>query len=183
MADAKPTTSAHGDADRVAALEAQLAEERAALAAERAKVLALTVEGEKLRRAYESLQQELALMRRRLFVAKAERLDTTQLELEFAAKLAALDQVGLSLGLPAATEPADDDAGGTRKPRAGSRPTGRRDLATATLPEERIELLDPVLEGHAERIGWEVSHRLSWRRGGYVRVEVARAKYLSLIHI
>jgi hypothetical protein len=44
-----------------------------------------------LREAHEALPREVELARRRLVVAKAERVDTTQLELEFAAKLAALD--------------------------------------------------------------------------------------------
>ena len=44
-----------------------------------------------LREAYQALQLQVELARRRLFVAKAERVDTTQLELEFASKLAALD--------------------------------------------------------------------------------------------
>lgn len=42
-------------------------------------------------------------MRRRLFVAKAERLDTTQLGLAFAHKLAALDALNQQLGQPAAS--------------------------------------------------------------------------------
>lgn len=42
--------------------------------------------------------QELELLRRRLFLAKAERLDTAQLELEFGHKLAALDALALQLG-------------------------------------------------------------------------------------
>jgi hypothetical protein len=64
--------------------------------AERAAVAALTVERDTLRLAYRNLQHELELMRRRRFVAKAERLDTTQLELEFARKLAALDALSTS---------------------------------------------------------------------------------------
>ena len=44
-----------------------------------------------MREAYQALMREVELARRRLVVAKAERIDTTQLELEFAAKLAALD--------------------------------------------------------------------------------------------
>ena len=40
-----------------------------------------------------------------------------------------------------------------------------------------MELLDPSLEGHAERTGFEVSYRLAHRRGGPVRIVVARATY------
>jgi hypothetical protein len=55
----------------------------------------------------------------------------------------------------------------------------RRDLREADLPEERIELTDPVLEGSAERTGWEESAKVQWRRGGFVRLITARAKYAT----
>ena len=173
MADAgSPTTSETARAvERVAALEAELA-------AERAKLAALTVERDNLRLAYQNLQHELELMRRRLYVAKAERLDTAQLELELAGKLAALDALNRQLGLATPPADGDDGAGPSRRTSSGARkPTGRRDLRDADLPEERIELLDPALDGTAERAGWEESCRLSWRRAGFVRLVVARAKY------
>ena len=55
-------------------------------------------ERDRLRASHEQLRLELELLRRRIFIAKAERVDTRQLELEFAAKLAALDK--LSGGSP-----------------------------------------------------------------------------------
>ncbi len=180
MAAAEASTS-----ERIAELEAQLAAARAAhedaladerqkLAAERSLRAALEVERDHLRLAYQELQHELALMRRRLFAAKAERLDTAQLELELGQKLAALDAMNRELGLP----PPDDAGGEPSKPKRGKRkPTGRRDLRDADLPEERIELTDPDFEGSAERIGWEESARLMWRRASFVRLIVARAKY------
>jgi len=140
---------------------------------------ALTLERDHLRAAYQDLRLELELMRRRLFVAKAERLDTAQLELEFAGKLAALDALNQRLGV---TAPTDGDAGpgSAARPTGGNgkrKPTGRRDLREADLPEERIELTDPSLDGTAERIGWEESCQLYWRRAGFVRLVNARAKY------
>ena len=56
-----------------------------------------SVRGERdnLRRAYRQLMEQFELLRRRIFVAKAERVDVTQLELEFERtklKLAALAQ-------------------------------------------------------------------------------------------
>ena len=54
-------------AARVAELESTLA--------------AVTAERDKLRRAYEQLKEHLELLRRRIFVAKAERIDVTQLQL------------------------------------------------------------------------------------------------------
>jgi transposase len=45
------------------------------------------------------------------------------------------------------------------------------------MPEERVEILDPALEGIAERIDFEESCQLGYRRGGPVRIVIARAKY------
>ena len=81
-----PASQARSAEERVVELEAQLA--------------ALTVERDTLRLAYRNAQLELELLRRRLFLAKAERLDTAQLELELGHKLAALDALSLQLGKP-----------------------------------------------------------------------------------
>ncbi len=168
--------------DRVAAttsdaVERRVAELEAQLAAEQAKLAALTVERDSLRLAYQNVQHELELMRRRLYVAKAERLDTAQLELEFAQKLAVLDAFNRELGLPPRTEDSGAGRSAGGRATAARKSTGRRDLRNADLPEERIELLDPALEGKADRNGWEESCRLHWRRSGFVRLVVARAKY------
>jgi hypothetical protein len=57
-------------------------------------------------------------------------------------------------------------------------PGARRDLETADLPEERVEVLDPSMEARgAERIGFETSSRLGYPRGGICRVVVAVAVY------
>jgi hypothetical protein len=45
------------------------------------------------------------------------------------------------------------------------------------MPERRIEILDPALEGKVERIGFEESYRLGYQRPGKVRVVVACATY------
>jgi hypothetical protein len=181
--DAASATTTDATA-RVRELEAALVAERAALAAERERTSALAAERDRLREAYHHLQLELELMRRRLFVAKAERVDTAQLELEFADKLAALDALGRRID-PAATgsdAPATAGDASTTESGAGRdsgkrKPTGRRDLREVDLPEERVELADPVYEGQAERIGSEESCQVRWRRGGFVRLVVARVKY------
>jgi len=167
-------------AARIAALEAALAEERA-------RTAQLLAERDLLRASHERLRLELELLRRRIFVAKSERVDTAQLELEFASKLAELDTLG---GAPA---PSDDAAGENARPDSGGgggtgpkgrkkKPTGRRDLRNAPLEEERVELPDPlfealVAEGKATRIGHEESCKLAWKRGGLRRLVVARVKY------
>lgn len=152
-------------------LEARVAELEAALAAERARADEAIAERDRLREGYRHLQLEVELMRRRLVVAKAERIDTTQLELEFAAKLRELDRLAGTLPDP------DDPPSKSKGNGAKSKPTGRRKLSDLPLPEERVELTDPALEGSSERIGTEDSYKLMWRRAGYVRLVVSRVKY------
>ena len=162
--------------EQIATLEAALA----ALQSEREKVAELTRERDHLRASHERLRLELELLKRRIFIAKAERVDTRQLEMEFAATLAELDRL-------AGTTPAafrgggGDDANDTPKgPRKA--PTGRRDLRTLPLEEERVEIDDPIFEklvaeGRAERFDFEESCKLAFKRGGYRRLVVARVKY------
>ena len=105
-----------------AALEAEqaaLEAEQAALEAERELRAAAETERDRLREAYEELKVQVELARRRLVIAKAERVDTTQLELEFAAVLAELDQLA---GL---AEPEPDTASGEGGA-AGDKPKRRR---------------------------------------------------------
>jgi transposase len=151
-------------ASRVAELEAQLA--------------AVTKERDALRASHARLREELELLKRRIFVAKAERIDTAQLEIEFADKLRQLDALAGTLKDDDTDEHGDD--GDTRNKK--KRSTGRRDLKKLPLVEERIELADPayeelVAQGKAERIGVEESYKLGYQRGGLRRVVLARAKY------
>ena len=172
---------------RVAVLESALAAERSALAESRALVEQLTGERDHLRASYERLRQELELLRRRIFIAKAERVDTRQLELEFAQKLSALD--ALSGRLAEQTVATDAGTGtstnGASKPAGKQKPKGRRDLRDANIPEVRVEIADPVfdelvLSGKAERIGFEESYKLAWQRGGHRRLVIARVKYRTV---
>jgi transposase len=158
--------------DRVAHLEAALAGTQTTLAK-------VTAERDKLRRAYEQLKEQLELLRRRIYVAKAERVDVRQLEIEFAETQAKLDALASQLADDAAsaTDSASNPADPPPPTKTRSKPTGRRNLADEDLPEERVEILDPALEGEAERIGFEESFKLKYRRGGHVRVVVARATY------
>jgi transposase len=156
---------------RIAALEAALTKTSAALAT-------VTAERDKLRRAYEQLKAQLELLRRRIFLAKAERIDTRQLEIEFAETQAKLVKLATELGEtgePAVQESNDGSDGNGRASR--TKPKGRRRLADLDIPEERVEILDPALEGVAERIGFEESYHAAYRRGGPVRVVKARAVY------
>lgn len=152
--------------DRVAALEAELAASKRETAEARD-------ERDRLREAYRHLQLELELQRRRLFVAKAERIDTAQLDLEFAATLAKLEEVAGRLG-EHAPSPEDEPASPAGPKR---RPTGRRTLRDLPIPEERIVVIDPLLDGKAERMGAEETSQMVWRRGGMVRLVTVRIKY------
>ncbi len=150
---------------RVVALEAQLV-------ATKREADAYRDERDRLREAYRHLQLELELQRRRLFVAKAERIDTAQLDLEFAATLAKLEEVAGRLG-------EDQAAPGAEPPPAKPkrRPTGRRTLRDLDVPEERIVIVDPLLDGKVERMGAEETCQMVWRRGGMIRLVTVRIKY------
>ena len=134
-----------------------------------------------LRQSHARLREELELLKRRLFVAKAERVDTTQLELEFADKLRELEKVAGTLGM--GKEPAtEDEPSSPKKPKR--KPTGRRDLRSLPLEERRFEISDPLLEqlvaeGKAVRHGFDESVSLMRERGGMRRVVTARVKYRS----
>ena len=140
MSDVQPATAPPTDAARIAALEAALAVERSALAASQAQIDELTKERDQLRASHERLRQDLELLRRRIFVAKAERIDSSQLELEFAKKLAALDVLAGKIGddlvarADAAAGTADANGGARRDPK--KKPSGRRDLSKATIPRD-----------------------------------------------
>jgi transposase len=167
-------------------LEARNAALEAALAAERAKVETLTKERDQLRASHDRLRFELELLKRRIFIAKAERVDTEQLELEFAAKLRELDNLAGTLGMPGDEQgdaDADDDNDGDDPKRKGKKKSsGRRNLRALAVEEERIEAPDPiyeqlVAEGKAKRMGFEDTVKLGWKRGGLRRVVYARVKY------
>ena len=162
---------------RVAALEAALADAREQLAS-------ITKERDQLRASHARLREELELLKRRIFVAKAERVDTAQLEMEFAEKLRQLDALA---GTPADTSSDDDDDDDKtdkkkKKKKDKKKPTGRRDLKKLPLEEERVEISDPLYEelvakGLAKRIDFEESCKLAYKRGGMRRLVIARAKY------
>jgi hypothetical protein len=153
----------------------------------------------RLWRSYEMLKEELALVKRRLFVATAERIDTKQLQLEFAELVKKLDALaGVLPSTPDADAEADDtraeqsdaksDKGKSRDKGKGkrSKSTGRRNLADANLPEVRVEIPDPlfeqlVREGKAKRLEkTEDSSKFAFERGGPRRVVMARVKYVAV---
>jgi len=181
----------------------------AALQAERAtaaeRIAELEKERDNLRASHERLRQELELFKRRLFIAKAERVNTEQLEIEFAQKLRELDELSGTLGLAKQAADEHDDAAadakadaakadaakadaadgkprGKRKNNAG---TGRRRLRDLPLEEERIEIPDPHLEmlvaqGKVKRHGFDETPKLGHKRGGKRRIIIARVRYKTV---
>jgi len=170
-------------------MQSELAATTDQLAAATSKIASITNERDNLRRAYRQLMEQFDLLRRRIFIAKAERVDATQLELEFEKTKKKLNALAQQLGSDASDAAASDDSEGSDAP--GSRPSGkppakaktggkgRRNLAERDdLPQRRIELRDAELEKcGAIFIGWELSYKLGYQRPQAVRVVLARAKY------
>lgn len=170
------------EAESVAAEYARVVAERDALQKELQRAKAAHA---KLLENYRALQTELELSKRRLFVAKAERVDTAQLELEFvklSAKLAALE-AELPGGEPSVPPTLNTDRpAGPTPSRPRPKPLGRRDLDLLDLPEERVVITDDAMEalveaGKATRTGFEESSKLAWQRGGQRRLVIARVTY------
>lgn len=165
---------------RLMALEA---ERDAAIAARDAS----TSRYEKLKSSYDRLLEQYALLKRRIFMAKAERVDSRQLEMEFAEVTAKLAQARQELETAqTVADDADSDDGddGEEPPKnqRRRRPKGRRNLDLLELPKERVELPNEqfeelVAEGKAARMGFEESFRLGYQRGGARCVVTARVKY------
>ena len=168
---------------RIVELEGHLASTTSSLTATRESLARVAGERDRLCRAYALLKEQYELLRRQIFAAKAERIDVTQLELEFAETKAKLDAISEAMELvdssaasTASTDPTPP-APPPPGPKSRPKPSGRRDLSDEIMDEKRIELLDPELEGTAERIGFEESYRQGYRRGGPVRIVIARATY------
>lgn len=169
-------------AARIATLEATIAAQQVALDEEHAARVEAEAERDRLREAYQELLYQAQLAQHRLTVAKAERVDTTQLELEFADTLAALERLAglLTDEATQVDKRATGDAPPTGAPPAGAPQTrggGRRQLRKLLIGERRIEVPDPSKEGTHARIGFEESSRLMYQPGGTVRVIKARVKY------
>jgi transposase len=183
-------------AKRVRELETRLLGEVALgkeqLAQQSQKLASVTAERDRLRRAYTLLKEQFELLRRRIFVAKAERIDASQLELEFAETKAKLDALAGLLdpnaeaSRPSPAASLDSSAGqppGDEPKDSRPKPKGRRNLRDVEMPETRIEITDPTLEGTVPRIRFEESTRYGYRRGGPVRIVLARAIYKKPVDV
>lgn len=175
---------------RVRELEALVRRMQSELATTSNQLTTVISERDNLRRAYRQLMEQFELLRRRIFLAKAERVDATQLELEFAKTKQQLEALAEKLGETSDGADGAHQGSGALEDSAGSRPSGkppgkrksaakgRRNLADSDhLPERRVEIRDPELEAKGRFIGWETSYKLGYQRPEAVRVVIARGKY------
>lgn len=200
----KAARSALADAAvRVADAAARASAAEARVAALQAQLDKAERDREALHAAYIKLKNELLLLKQKLFVAKAERTDSRQLAIEFQQKLASLEELAGTLGLPAEpdaepdaaansdTAPNGDDdanAGQGDKPapkKRGHSKGGRRNFRELGLQEQHVVITDPELEarceaGEARRLGVEESYRLVQPARRASLLVIARQKYLLL---
>lgn len=148
------------------------------------EVLAIKAEREtqvgSLQETIVNLAHENELLKRRLFGNKTERLHTSEHQLALGDLLD--EQKQLQKQLDAAVGAAKTSAEQENPPpppaeKTKAKPKGRRDLSTSDLPQIPLEILDMDLEKTAKRVGWDVSHQLLFRRGGFAVLVKRVAKY------
>ena len=178
------TEQVSGGEEELASLRQQLNAAIQDYQAAQAKNAQLTREQERLRAAYHRLMEQHQLLRRRIFAAKAERVDGSQLELEFAELSAKLATIVEQLAETEADQAGDPDAsadpessGSDDDPSKKRRRKGRRNLSEMDLPVETVEIIDETLEGVVERVGVERSEQIAFRRGGAIRLVKLRVTY------
>ena len=179
-----------GLAERNRTLEALLKAEQDRAAVEREQREALAEKHSfaermlaELKKNYAILQQEHELLRRRVFEAKAERVDSKQLELELEKTKTELD--ALRDQIEQASGSKLDDEAPAPPARTRNRPTGRRKLESSELPTEEIVVTDPEMEalvaqGLAEVVGSDDSTRIKHRRGSKVCLVTKRITYRTI---
>lgn len=131
----------------------------------------------RVHRAYMHVLEQLQLLRRRLFVAKAERADVASEQLAFEGLLAEARRLEKELAKADEEEEKSKDEGNGKGPDTRAKPKGRRNLSETDLPVIRVEISDPELEKTAERIGVEETWRLGYERGGMRRIVLERIVY------
>ena len=147
----------------------------AGLQAERAEMAAKVAS---LEGSLTELAHENALLKRRLFGSKTERLMTSELQLAFGDLLAA--EAKLQADLDASIENANDAAPtpDPSKIKGKPRPHGRRNLDASKLLRVPVEIRDAALEARGARlIRFEDSNQIAFRRGGFFIVVKRVAQY------
>jgi transposase len=165
------SSTEHADAMSPKVMAATIAGLQAERAVMAAKVAALE-------ESLTDLAHENALLKRRLFGTKSERIQTSELQLALGDLLAS--EARLQADLDASVEKAKDAA---PKPdpsetNGKARPHGRRNLDASKLPRVPVEIRDPALEARGARlIRFEDSNQIAYRRGGFFVVVKRVAQY------
>jgi transposase len=136
------------------------------------------VQVDSLQQTIVNLAHENELLKRRLYGNKTEKLRTSENQLALGNLLD--DEKQLQQQLAEAVAKAQSESEMEAAPPAAApkaKPKGRRDLAACNLPKVLLEILDEDLEKSAKRIGWDVSHLLLFRRGGFSVLVKRVAKY------
>jgi transposase len=152
---------------------------QAEVVASKVAIAELVAANASLRETVVNLSHENALLKRRIYGNKTEKLRTSELQLTLGSLLTMEEK--LQAELDEAVGKAESDAGENKPPDAPkdkAKPKGRRDLSTSTLPRVPLEILDATLEKTAKRIGFEESLQLMYRRGGFAVLVKRTAKYL-----
>jgi transposase len=150
----------------IAALQAEMAAKDAEHAA---KVAALED-------SLTDLAHENALLKRRLFGTKSERIHASELQLALGDLLAV--EAKLQSELDASIEKANDAAPQDPSGKGKARPHGRRNLDASKLLRVPVEIRDPALEAQGARlIRFEDSNQIAFRRGGFFIVVKRVAQY------
>lgn len=167
------SSAEHPDAMSVDAMAARIAALQAELAAKdsehAAKVAALED-------SLTDLAHENALLKRRLFGSKTERLQTSELQLALGDLLAV--ETKLQADLDASIEKANDASPTPPSRKGKGNPHGRRNLEASKLQRVPVEIRNPALEAQGARlIRFEDSNQIAFRRGGFFIVVKRVAQY------
>jgi len=133
---------------------------------------------ESLQETIVNLAQENALLKRRIYGNKTERMGTSELQLTLGNLLDGEKQLQKELDAAVAKARGSSDAESEAPAKAlREKPKGRRDLLAGDLPRFLLEIRDEELEKTAKCIGFDNSLHLMYRRGGFSVLVKRLAKY------
>ena len=161
--------------------QARIAQLESANAALTAKLVESKSAYARLHHTYTNTLEQLQLLQRKIYIATAERADTSADQLLLNGMFEAVKRLEKELEYAkAAADPASATPPPLGRDKPGAprpKPKGRRNLAESSLPLIRVEITDPKYEGIAERIGFEDTWRLGFERGGMRRIQLALVVY------
>lgn len=132
---------------------------------------------ESLQETIVNLAHENELLKRRIYGNKTEKLRTSENQLALGDLLDDEKQLQAQLAEAVANAKPESEAPPPPPAEPKVKPKGRRDLALSDLPKVLLEIRHDELEKTAKHIGWDVSHQLLFRRGGFSVLVKRVAKY------